>query len=571
MSLKRGLDNENNSDNKRRKISGLWDEFNEYSNGEWVSATSVKNYLMNDPIIDWLSLFRSKNGTHVGQNMLFEMGNKFEKNVVNYLKEKYLGNVVDVFRNGMDLCPELNNLTRDYIRQGVPILVQVPLYNFLNKTFGIADLVVRSDWLDKLFGSPVLKDDRTEFYYCIIDIKWSKMKLCSNGQNIQNVGLFPAYKGQLMIYNVALGDLQGYVPNKVYILGKCWQNISSQSYNCFSKAGVIDYVGFDKKYIGKTTNAIKWVRNVRTNGLSWKIGSLPELYPNMCNKYDGNFHGTKCDIAREIGELTQLWMVGYNNRLIGHQSGIYSWHDIHCSSQVLGINGPKISRVVDKIIEVNRDSNKTILPDIIINNLSNWQTETEYDFYIDIETCNLDFYDKRIDLGNGKSNSHFVFLIGVGFYVNGDWQYKSFMVNEMSNDDERRNIKKFTNFISKGCRRPRLFHWSSFEPNLLKTEIKDVEWIDLYRIFVDEPIVIKGVMKFGLKEIAKNMYSNKLITTTWNTNLDIGNGFDAMFSAIKYYQTHDPKIKQGIIDYNEIDCKVMWDITRYLRRNHIMN
>jgi hypothetical protein len=36
--------------------------------------------------------------------------------------------------------------------------------------------------------------------------------------------------------------------------------------------------------------------------------SVPELYPNMCNKLDD--HTIKRKLANELSELTEIWMVG---------------------------------------------------------------------------------------------------------------------------------------------------------------------------------------------------------------------------------------------------------------------
>ena len=101
------------------------------------------------------------------------------------------------------------------------------------------------------------------------------------------------------------------------------------------------------------------------------------------------------------------------------------------------------------------------------------------------------------------------------------------------------------------------------------------------KVFTSEPIVVKGAFKFNLKEIAKNMANNGLIKSTWNS-LGPDNGFTAMFDAIDYYRYYSNENKNrskeedekynrvmtSITDYNEIDCKVIWEIVGYLRQNH---
>ena len=132
------------------------------------------------------------------------------------------------------------------------------LYNEDNMTFGVADLLVRSDWINKLFDDDVLSKEETvikapnlngDYHYITIDIKWTTLLLCANGKSILISQRFPAYKGQLAIYNAAVGKLQGYTPAKAFILAKGWNYTSMgrkyKGYNCFELLGEIDYDNFD--------------------------------------------------------------------------------------------------------------------------------------------------------------------------------------------------------------------------------------------------------------------------------------------------------------------------------------
>ena len=97
--------------------------------------------------------------------------------------------------------------------------------------------------------------------------------------------------------------------------------------------------------------------------------------------------------------------------------------------------------------------------------------------------------------------------------------------------------------------------------------------MDLSKLFREEPIVVKGSLKYKLKSISKAMYESKLITTSWDTSNECSSGLTAMLIASKLYKnnmniTNDNKIMKDIVKYNEIDCKVLWDILRYLRENH---
>ena len=75
---------------------------------------------------------------------------------------------------------------------------------------------------------------------------------------IRNTERFPSYKGKLAIYNAAVGLIQGYTPDKSYILGKSWKyttrGTTEKGYNCFDLLGEINYNDeFDNKYINLNT------------------------------------------------------------------------------------------------------------------------------------------------------------------------------------------------------------------------------------------------------------------------------------------------------------------------------
>ena len=100
--------------------------------------------------------------------------------------------------------------------------------------------------------------------------------------------------------------------------------------------------------------------------------------------------------------------------------------------------------------------------------------------------------------------------------------------------------------------------------------------MDLLNVFKQSPITFKNVYNYGLKNIAKKMAENKMISTKWeDNNLD---GLGAMVATWncddKIYEGDKRKLKdfdemKQIIKYNEIDCKVMWDILNYIKVQYI--
>jgi len=129
-----------------------------------------------------------------------------------------------------------------------------------------------------------------------------------------------------------------------------------------------------------------------------------------------------------------------------------------------------------------------------------------------------------------------------------------------------------------------LYHWSSAEVSCFekfkskhpneKFNESYYTFYDLSKVFLNEPIVIKGAVNYSLKTISKALYSNNMITTIWPSDSVCYNGLNAMILALKLYKTIDINdsiidndIMKEIINYNMIDCKTMYEILLVLR-NH---
>ena len=137
------------------------------------------------------------------------------------------------------------------MKKGTPIIHSAPIYNDKNNTYGIIDLLVRSDYINKLFNNFKIDDYNIkapnldiDYHYRVIEIKYCSLYLSSNGVNFLNSNKIPAYKAQLCIYNVAIANIQGYKPPNTYILGIRYQYISNdQLYlgeSSFDRPGVVD-------------------------------------------------------------------------------------------------------------------------------------------------------------------------------------------------------------------------------------------------------------------------------------------------------------------------------------------
>jgi len=376
------------------------------------------------------------------------------------------------------------------------------------------------------------------------------------------------------------------------------KNEEKEGFGCYDLLGVIDYENFDSKYVQSTSDAISWLNKVRQFGSTWDPlnPKIPELCVNMCNINDAPWHSVKRDLLTETKDPTAIWMITPENRNKAFSLGIKKYDDKRCTVETLGLElTNKRTKIIDSILKINQQDKIKILPEYITDNRSNWKTEYPTDFYIDFETVNDIFIENTINIDNAKTSDTFIFMIGLYYKVNnsvnGEYKYKCFKAKKYKQKEEKKIINKFNNFITKikeevdpeNIYPIRFFHWSHCENHLLNSAFNkhdltsniNIKWIDLCDIFIKEPIVINGLTNFKLKDVAKVMKSHGMIETEWDSSSLISDGLNAMIMAGRYYikkrlqqlTVNDKKIFQEIIKYNEVDCKVMFDIVNYLRKN----
>jgi hypothetical protein len=545
-----------------------------------------------------------------------EKGIEFENKLVQFInKEKIKIKFVSQYITDKSI-----NKTIEYMMKGIPVIHSAPVRNINNKTHGIIDLLVRSDYIEKIVDECPIKEEEKfmysskldkPYYYVVIDIKFSTLPLKSDGKHILNTSNYPAYKSQLYIYTEAVGLIQGYTSRYAFIMGRRWNytktDIKYSDYTCTNKLGVIDYEKVDKIFVQKTKNALKWLNNVKENGYKWSVypPSRKELYPNMCVD-SGIWQKEKEKISENIGEISSIWYCGVKNREIALQNGIKSWKDPNCVSSNMGINGTRAT-IIDSILNINRQNIDKIRPqscDQILNNLFDWKNQVgenplEYnEMFVDFETFS-DILAPFTDLPFQKI-TEMIFLIGIYWKNENTWEYKKFICRDASYDEEYRIMNEFITFLKKH-NNPKLWFWcaenkfwKSAENRQFDFAIKhrdegkkegketcdysdysdyilnhwsNINLCDMCDIFKKEPIVIKNCFSFKLKEIAKALYNHNLIKTKLDSNCN--NGMTACIKAYNIYKT-DPNplnnyIMKDIIKYNEFDCKVLYDILNYLR------
>ena len=591
------------SSKKRRSTHNIdlepWIDIN------WISATHTRNYMLKDPLLDWLNLHGESKGfvrdSHTNtelQNSLdftryiMEKGNEFEKYIVENLKEKHGDNFVTV-----DNTPEFP-VQKKYIRQikktydlmtkGVKIIYQGLVFNPDNKTFGYPDLIVRSDYLNDLVDKKVISSEKSKkgckfsssWHYRAVDIKFTTLKLKVDGKNLLNSGSIPPYKAQTYIYNQAIGYMQHLVPRKAYLLGRGWSTSKDEVRDPFDKLAQVDFFGDDIEVKEDVAAALEWIRDVRNEGESWTVfpPSRPELYPNMNNDaYD--WSKTKKNIAENLGEITSIWNCGVKNREIAHENGVFEWTNRKCSSKILGVNGKVNAPMVDQILKTNRGGEKYTVDSMALEfSAPKWRNVEGCKFFIDFETVS--------NINNVKSSEDtgMIFLIGCGRDdEKNNWEFKSFITDSLTLEEEKKIILEFLNYIESICgdsRNCNLYHYSFAETTHFKKALTrhsivptiDINWIDLLKVIKDSKFIVKGSLDFSLKSVVKALSEQDMIVYNYDNCFTVGDGCDAMiagFLANDIAQTQNKSMKEielikCVESYNEIDCLTLLQLLNTL-------
>lgn len=577
---------------------------------EMISASSTRNYFLHDTLIDYIKEYNitslddipsSKKGNTYGSisyevndpftQFIMSEGNKFEAQVINKLKNLHI--VETIAESYQSKNTELYKKTIETMKRGVPVIYQGILHDYENKTYGAPDLLIRSDYLNKFIGYDLYNEIHkstklgVDWHYVVVDIKHSTIPLRADKVHILNQDSIPAYKGQLLVYTTALNEILGTNISKAFIMGKKYTTNKGEINTLFNKLGTIDYNTVDEYYKKELPNALNWLRLLRKEGHNWKLLPIPsreELFPNMKNERDGIVGKIKKELALRINEITSVYFCGYEKRRIAHKQGIYSWKDEKCNSENLGFNpNSSVSKRIDSILNINRKNNDLVLPHKIQNNWDNWRKSPDnvMEFFLDYETMNSNFGTVN---NSNYDDFNFVFMVGVGYEnKNEQWEYKSFISENKSIEKEGEILKEFTEFIKQKLIEYKkdkavFIHWSSAERTAYTklqerhSFLPNKHFIDLYQVFLIEPIVVKGALNFSLKSINKALYKNGLITTTWNKNNLCMNGMSAMLLAYQLYDKNtnvkESSIMKEIEAYNEVDCKSMYEIIKYLRKYH---
>jgi len=581
---------------------------------DWVSASRTRNFLEGDPLLDWLHRFGADHGFTPDDELptydertdmrayVLHKGIAFEAAVVDLIREMLpTQHIADGPMDSRDLAKA--DATRAAIREGVPVIEQGVLFDPVHRTYGVADLLVRSDHLNTLVPDTLTDEEATlpspalnsPWHYRVVDIKFRTLDLRKDGSAGSDLA---HYMAQVWIYNEALARILGMTPSASFLLGRSWtQGTKGRGDSCFDRLARVDHhrtLNADGDLLSTSAlAAVEWIRRLRREGAGWSplpAPSVPELYPHARNSQDQPWHAAKSRIAAELAELTVLPGMNPQLRRDAHARGILRWTDPRASATTLGVT--RSPDKTDAVLRVNRDAPElVVLPERITVADPAWRSSARAEFYVDFETVSnmADDFSRLPRIGGQP----LIFQIGCGWLESGEWQFEQWTTKRLTETDEAAIIDAWLAFMeghlaARGLSwtDARVYHWSAAEASFLVNAYNSARerhperswpeppWFDLLTLLIrPEPVTVAGAFGFGLKAIASGMHRAGLIETTWTDGPTDGLG--AMIGAWWCDEEAErtgvtlPEIElmHEIGTYNAVDCRSMAEVLAWLRGN----
>ena len=107
----------------------------------------------------------------------------------------------------------------------------------------------------------------------------------------------------------------------------------------------------------------------------------------------------------------------------------------------VGVSGPTTGPTLHQMLEVNLGTGPVVLPLRIEKTRDEWHAAPGLEFYVDFEFCS-DLNDDFSELPE-KGGQPLIFMIGCGHMENAQWQFRSFVTNDLSEGEELRIIREW--------------------------------------------------------------------------------------------------------------------------------
>jgi uncharacterized protein YprB with RNaseH-like and TPR domain len=515
----------------------------------YISATEFENVTQQDFLCDWLSIVLPKSPNPHPLQSLFLKGIQYEAYIIDTIRKKLKLPLLKLsslstsreytsFEHTLDLKQSI-----DSMKSGEKIIYSPYIASEKEELRGIPDLLIRSDYIESFCGIEVPQESSLfgNYYYIPIEIKYSSLHFDNSEKTLLNINRTKIYKTQLCIYSKILADLQGVFPCCAFIIGK----------NGFEKIGHVYFQTKDNDIVSLFYKGIEWLRDVRKNAYTMEFSH--QLLPNMKVSHP-LYDKEKKIVAEYYGEITEFWQCSIKHRynlLDNTDDLVYSWKDPNFDANLLCLPNTYFQKL-DILFKINRGEIQPIYPRKISLNLFEWKS-IENECFVDFETVG--------DIDDNENST--IFLIGI-YYKN---KYTYFLADTLKH--EKNILISFYQFW-KDIGSPKIWYWYA-EDSFWKKACKkydlelNMKWVDLYKVFFENNICVKGCKNFKLKSYIYALLSLGKIKINLPPE-ECSNGINALLLGSEYYENKNKDILQPILVYNEFDCKSLEVLLDFIRK-----
>ena len=537
---------------------------------EYPKFRILKNHIMKDPLCDWFEINSGKyqrDEKNIYHDFIRKNANEYKNNI--------LENILKLSGLNIPIKPTFNQ-TKELIYNASELILQGVLLNKDN-IYVDCDIIISYRLFKKIFPKinnlPFHLYCKNDENYLLIDICYSSLHFNIDLKDVNNDNMVFYKKCSIYAFQRVFYELSGIKP-RCFLLGKEYFYKNT----LLPKKEFIAKIDINEKIKNAYQNSVKWINYLKENHKKLCIDPKPnkiEMFPNM-NYHETEWENEKNKLATKIKELTLVWNISYDERCKLYDKGIECWDNPMLLKE---LKESKKKDIQERMIHMNQQDEIIIYPR---KNITSFTKETikctNHDIYFDIESF-LSF-DEKQNLFNDfiKDKKPIIGIIG---YIYND-NFFNITINTYDRLDEERMIKQFSSYlrkISKG-KTINIYHWGNAENNYFKyihetypkIYFPPYKLINILDYFRTEPIIVKGIFKFGLKSVGKALYENNLIKTTWNIK---DNGLDSMIEFKELCKNNNKKIPlkryleiTDIIEYNRIDCQVLYEIVELLREKY---
>jgi len=253
------------------------------SNSFYCSVSQLKNYLLGEPLLDYLNLY-GDNEKQVKpyfeecdfSTFIMEMGNKWEEYVVDLIVKKCKSkNISYTFIERKSGYIQTKNSINK-----IDVIFQAQVKDWNKNIYGYPDIILKKKAFLKLFkikNSDLINIPDDE--YIVIDIKFSSIKYDENNFIQETSNYIKFIKGQVSMYSRLL------------------KTISPIAFIISKDKSTIEYPIIveikDKALIKECDEAVNWLKLLHEKGRDLDISTLK---PNMINTMDGYWREYKKEL-----------------------------------------------------------------------------------------------------------------------------------------------------------------------------------------------------------------------------------------------------------------------------------